>query len=67
MSLRLWFRPAMYVSLKAKSVRGLMQTYIFDLVNSKVSIGWYADVLGLNVNDDKKGVGCVALEELVDL
>jgi len=57
----------MYVSLKAKSVRGLMQTYIFDLVNSKVSIGWYADVLGLNVNDDKKGVGCVALEELVDL
>jgi hypothetical protein len=44
-----------------------MQTYILDLVNSEVCIGWYADFLGLDVNDDKKGVGCVALEQLVDL
>jgi hypothetical protein len=44
-----------------------MQTYVLDLVNGKVSIGWYANILGLNVDDDKKGVGCVALEQLVDL
>lgn len=44
-----------------------MQTYVLDLVNSEVSIGWYANVLGLDVNDDKKGVGRVALEQLVDL
>jgi hypothetical protein len=47
-------------------VLGLMQTYVLDLVNSKVGIGWYADILGLNVDDDEKGVGCVTLEQLVD-
>lgn len=65
--MRSWFRPAMCVSLEAKRVQGLMQTYVLDLVNGKVSIGWYANILGLNVDDDKKGVGCVALEQLVDL
>jgi hypothetical protein len=67
MSLRWWFRPAMCVSLGANSVRSSLQTYVLDLVNSKVGIGWYADILGLNINDDEKGVGRVALEQLVDL
>jgi hypothetical protein len=66
-SLRLWFRPAVCVSLEANSVPSLVQTYVLDLVNGKVGIGWYADLLGLDVNDDEKGVGCVALEQLVDL
>jgi hypothetical protein len=51
----------MCVSLGANSVRSSLQTYVLDLVNSKVGIGWYADILGLNINDDEKGVGRVAL------
>lgn len=44
-----------------------MQTYVLDLVNSKVGVSWYTDVFGLNIDDNKKGVGCVALEQFVDL
>jgi len=44
-----------------------VRTYVLDLVNGKVGIGWYANILGLNVNNDEKRVGCVALEQLVDL
>lgn len=41
--------------------------YIFDLFDSEVGVCGYADFFWLHVYDDEERVGCVALEELVDL
>lgn len=40
--------------------------YIFDLLDSKVSVSGDTRLLGLDVNDDEQRIWCVALEKLVD-
>ena len=41
-------------------------TYVFDLLNGKVCVCWYADFLWLYVYNDEQRIGCVAFEQLVD-
>lgn len=44
-----------------------MSTHLISLLNSNISLGRDAEILGLDVDDDKGRVGSVAAEELVDL
>lgn len=41
--------------------------YIFNLLDGKISVCWYADFLRLHIYDDQKRVRSVPFEELVDL
>ena len=43
------------------------KTYIFDFFNGKVCIRRHTDFFWLHVYDDEQRIGCVALEELIDL
>jgi hypothetical protein len=45
----------------------LGRAYIFNLLNRKVGICRHAHLLRLHIDNDEQGVGCVSLEQLVDL
>lgn len=57
----------MMTMLEANRAQECSQTYIFDLLNRKVSIRRHANVSRLHIDDDQKWVWCVSLEQLVDL